>query len=301
MFPRYLQYLLTDFRQTFVTAAAWDTDDLITFLGEKVKVQGHTIAAEAHSTRRYRRVQLFLVYSVCCYRTFWWIKMRKVQYFSLKYKEMATTTDDDICKCEICCCCCCCCCCCVQAAVRCGVDRMTSYVVDTFSRTALLSHTINCRWSPQASQTGGRWRVPSAERPADGHRLKRQHRSSLRRWRAGDTGQRRDDVTDLSYLKKYLVASAHRRRQVASTSRRDSSPASAVLKFIFDGMRRNSSLHCAVCIYAALRIGRRIRTALRQLVRPFVCHIQDALCCRYASNRICTVANRQTAVSPSAV
>jgi len=38
-----------------------NTDDLITFLGQKVKVQGHTIAAEAHSTRRYRRVQLFLV------------------------------------------------------------------------------------------------------------------------------------------------------------------------------------------------------------------------------------------------
>jgi len=61
MFLRYLQYLLTDFRQTFVTGASWDTDDLITFLGQKVKVQGHTIAAEAHSTRRYRRVQLFLV------------------------------------------------------------------------------------------------------------------------------------------------------------------------------------------------------------------------------------------------
>jgi len=66
LFPRYLQYLLTDFRQTFVTGASWDTDDLITFWGQKVKVQGHTIAAEAHSTRRYRRVQLFLVifYSV---------------------------------------------------------------------------------------------------------------------------------------------------------------------------------------------------------------------------------------------
>jgi len=48
MFPRYLQYLLTDFRQTFVTAASWDTDDLITFLGQNVKVQGHTIAQ--HST-----------------------------------------------------------------------------------------------------------------------------------------------------------------------------------------------------------------------------------------------------------
>jgi len=52
MFPRCLQYLLTDFRQTSVTGASWDTDDLIAFLGQKVKVQGHTIAAEAHSTRR---------------------------------------------------------------------------------------------------------------------------------------------------------------------------------------------------------------------------------------------------------
>ena len=64
MFLRYLQYLLTDFRQTFVTGASWDADDLITFLGQKVKVQGHTIAAEAHSTRRYRRVQLFLVFII---------------------------------------------------------------------------------------------------------------------------------------------------------------------------------------------------------------------------------------------
>jgi len=61
LFPQYLQHLLTDFRQTFVTSASWDTDDLIAFWGQKVKVQGHTIAAEAHSTRRYRRVQLFLV------------------------------------------------------------------------------------------------------------------------------------------------------------------------------------------------------------------------------------------------
>jgi len=61
MFPRYLQYLLTDFRQTFVTGASWGRDDLIMFLGQKVKVQGHAIPAEAHSTRRYRRVQLFLV------------------------------------------------------------------------------------------------------------------------------------------------------------------------------------------------------------------------------------------------
>jgi len=57
----YVQYLLIDFRQTFVTGASWVTDDLVTFLGQKVKVQGHTIAAEAHSTRCYRPVQLFLV------------------------------------------------------------------------------------------------------------------------------------------------------------------------------------------------------------------------------------------------
>jgi len=65
MFPLYLQYLLIDFRPTFVTGASWNTDDLITFLVQKDKVQGHTIAAEAHSTRRYRRVQLFLV-TYCC-------------------------------------------------------------------------------------------------------------------------------------------------------------------------------------------------------------------------------------------
>ena len=41
MFPRYLQYLLTDFRQTFVTCASRDRDELIAFWGQKVKVQGH--------------------------------------------------------------------------------------------------------------------------------------------------------------------------------------------------------------------------------------------------------------------
>ena len=61
MFPRYLQYLVTDFRRTFVTGASRDRDELIRFWVLKVKVQGHTTAAEAHSTRRYRRVQLFLV------------------------------------------------------------------------------------------------------------------------------------------------------------------------------------------------------------------------------------------------
>ena len=41
MFLRYLQYLLTDFRQTFVTGASRDWDELIRFWGQKVKVQGH--------------------------------------------------------------------------------------------------------------------------------------------------------------------------------------------------------------------------------------------------------------------
>jgi len=47
------------FRQTFVTGASRDRGELIRFWGQKVKVQGHTIAAEAHSTRRYS----ILVYS----------------------------------------------------------------------------------------------------------------------------------------------------------------------------------------------------------------------------------------------
>jgi len=37
MFPRYLQYLLTDFRQTFVTVASRYRDELIRFWGQKVK------------------------------------------------------------------------------------------------------------------------------------------------------------------------------------------------------------------------------------------------------------------------
>jgi len=42
MFPRYLQYLLADFRQTFVTGASRDKDELIAFWGQKVKCQGHS-------------------------------------------------------------------------------------------------------------------------------------------------------------------------------------------------------------------------------------------------------------------
>jgi len=41
MFTRYLQYLLTDFRQTFVTGASRDRDELIRIWGQKVKVLGH--------------------------------------------------------------------------------------------------------------------------------------------------------------------------------------------------------------------------------------------------------------------
>jgi len=42
---------LTDFCQTFVTGASWDTDDLITFLVRKVKGQGHHRGGGAqHST-----------------------------------------------------------------------------------------------------------------------------------------------------------------------------------------------------------------------------------------------------------
>jgi len=49
MFPRYLQYLLTDFRQTFVTGASWDTDDLITFLGQRSRSH-HRGGGAQHST-----------------------------------------------------------------------------------------------------------------------------------------------------------------------------------------------------------------------------------------------------------
>ena len=72
-----------DFRQTFVTGASWDIDDLITFLGQKVKGQGHTIAAEVHSTRRYRRVQLFLVflYSWLSFFYLWFCSKFSLQYY----------------------------------------------------------------------------------------------------------------------------------------------------------------------------------------------------------------------------
>jgi len=42
------------FRQIFVTGASWDKDELIRFRGQKVKGQGHIIAAEAYSCGRCR-------------------------------------------------------------------------------------------------------------------------------------------------------------------------------------------------------------------------------------------------------
>jgi len=41
MLPRYLQYLSTDFRQTFVIGASWVKYEMIRFWGHKVKGQGH--------------------------------------------------------------------------------------------------------------------------------------------------------------------------------------------------------------------------------------------------------------------
>ena len=61
LFPRYLQYLLTDFRQSFVTGASWDTDDLITFLGQRSQFK--VTPSRRRRTALDRRVQLFLVCS----------------------------------------------------------------------------------------------------------------------------------------------------------------------------------------------------------------------------------------------
>jgi len=56
MFPRYLQYLLTDFRQTSVTGASRDRDEMIAFWGQKVKCQGHSMTKCARE---------FYVSSIC--------------------------------------------------------------------------------------------------------------------------------------------------------------------------------------------------------------------------------------------
>jgi len=51
MFPRYLQYLLTDFRQTFVTGASWDTDDWLRFWVKRQSSRLHHRGGGAqHST-----------------------------------------------------------------------------------------------------------------------------------------------------------------------------------------------------------------------------------------------------------
>jgi len=50
MFPRYLQYLLMDFHQTFLIGASWDKDELIGFWGLELKGQSHIITVEASST-----------------------------------------------------------------------------------------------------------------------------------------------------------------------------------------------------------------------------------------------------------
>ena len=51
MFPRCLQYLLTDFRQTFITGASRDRDELIRFWGQKVKGQGHSMTDKISNGR----------------------------------------------------------------------------------------------------------------------------------------------------------------------------------------------------------------------------------------------------------
>jgi len=43
VFPRYLQYLSTDLRKTFVAGAPRDRDELIRFWGQKVKGQGRSM------------------------------------------------------------------------------------------------------------------------------------------------------------------------------------------------------------------------------------------------------------------
>jgi len=47
-----------DLRQTFVAGASWDKAELIRFWSQRVKGQGHIIAAEASNTQFYRRVQV---------------------------------------------------------------------------------------------------------------------------------------------------------------------------------------------------------------------------------------------------
>jgi len=42
LLARYLEYLLTDFDQTFTTNGLWAKDERVRFWGQKVKGQGHS-------------------------------------------------------------------------------------------------------------------------------------------------------------------------------------------------------------------------------------------------------------------
>ena len=61
MFPRYLQYLLTDFCQTFVTGASRDRDELIRFWGQRSRSQHDRI---------HPRFSCFRDISSICWRIF---------------------------------------------------------------------------------------------------------------------------------------------------------------------------------------------------------------------------------------
>ena len=58
----YLQCPLLDFRPTFVIGASWDKDELIKFWGQKGKGQGHIIAADVSSSRRYHQFRFLVLY-----------------------------------------------------------------------------------------------------------------------------------------------------------------------------------------------------------------------------------------------
>ena len=84
MFPQYLQYLLTDFRQTFVTGASRDKDELIRFWGQKVKVQFHgmteCIPYFFYFFFSLLSVVVLLLLLLPCG---WWIKITKCRFSKL--------------------------------------------------------------------------------------------------------------------------------------------------------------------------------------------------------------------------
>ena len=92
MFPQYLQYLLTDFRQTFVTDASWDKGELIRFWDQKVEGQGHIIAAEASTTRLSSFIMLNLFrHALNVVQSFCTVVLRKVSSVSNKFKPICIT------------------------------------------------------------------------------------------------------------------------------------------------------------------------------------------------------------------